>query len=312
MVAKDQIAPRRGVVKIVSYDIRPLLALVFNIAGLVLVGCGGGSIGTGTGDGLTTVEGRLVSPEGLPLPGFAVTIAGSETASITDQSGYFVLAVPTETITQSVEIHVSPDGTNQSNVTVEEVASNPSAVVVEVVVDEIAPPVLTKSTNLTVQAIGDCALSFNNNRTIDQIMPISEGTTCSFSVEVLTDGILRNDAVYRIESRACDDNSEWTTIQEGITASELSPTLGIANILYNVDGQHCVYRVIAPIGEASIESASFEIRTLLKLSYDSPPVIAEPAPEQELPTPSPTPTEEPASESETNTTGPVEMTSQKH
>lgn len=277
-----------------SSYIRTLLALLCLTASAELLGCGGGSIGTGTGEGLTTVEGRLVSPEGLPLPGFSVTIEGSETPAVTDQTGYFVLAVPTDTLPESVEIHVSPDGTNLSNVTVGEVASDPSAVVLEVVVDEVAPPVVVKSTNLTVQAIGDCAASFNNNRSIDQIAQITEGTSCDFSVEVTSDGVLRSDAKYRIETRACDNSAEWKPIQEGITTSESSATLGIASIIYTVDPEHCVYRVVAPIGEEAVESASFEIRTLLKLDYDGqqteplPPSMVEPEPTT-TPTPDPTP-----------------------
>lgn len=260
----------------------------------IAFGCGGGSVGTGTGEGVTTVEGKIVSSSGAPLSGAAVKLAGAAVPATTDANGHFVIAVASTSLPSNVQLQVAPNPANTStsttSVAVVEPSADPSALVVQVVIDATTPPIVTQSSEVKVQAVGACAENFVNNRTIEQIATIAPGTPCTFNVSVTEDTVPRADAQYRVEYRGCDDASLWIPILDGTTSSPTLGAVGEATIPYIEDADHCVYRIVAPVNEVEREPTAFEIRTMLKKVFDQLPTPVTPT-EEPTPVVSPTPTE---------------------
>lgn len=276
-----------------------LLFMLFPAALLTSPGCGGGSVGTGTGEGVTTVEGKIVTPSGEPLAGAAVKLQGAAVPATTDANGHFVIAVASTALPTNVQLQVAPNPANTStstaNVAVVEPSTDPSALVVQVVIDIETPPVVIQSSEVKVQAAGLCADRFVNNRTIEQIGSIVAGTLCTFNVSVTEDTVPQPLAQYRVEYRACDDASLWIPLLDGVTNSPNLGNTGEASFPYIEDADHCVYRVVAPVNQEGLEPTAFEIRTLLKKQFDQAPGPLTPTETPtELPTGTPTPVDTPA------------------
>lgn len=253
---------------------------------LTLIACGGGSVGTGTGEGLSTFEGIVVSREGAPLAGVVVAIAESGVEAITDASGMFSLAVPSESVEPQVEFQVTTAIDTDAFI-VDTLTTDPSGIVLEVVIDEAVHPVAVRAVDVTVRIVGTCAASFLNDRIILQQLPVSNGTVCEVQVDVTENGVPRSNVGFSIEYRSCSDDGEWfPLVTFPVTAPAAEGGVVAAAFPFEESSERCVYRVRAPLEEADLPPVIFEIKTLLKQSIEAGLSDAPSAP---LPGPSPSP-----------------------
>ncbi|MFN8391360.1 MAG: carboxypeptidase-like regulatory domain-containing protein [Bdellovibrionota bacterium] len=295
--------------------VRVILGASFALTLLLLPSCGGGSVGTGTGENLTTIEGRILSSEGTPIEGATVDVGdaappGTSSRSNTDTRGHFVIALPSTNLPSTIQLEVSAPSQQAATVPVDATPVDPAAIVVQVVVDQAAPPVAIQSTDLSVQIVGACATAFTNNRDIIQTQPIEPGTICTASISAKEDGLPRSAAKFRLEVRACDEFAPWTEIGSGVTVSDGQTATGLVDFPFIEDVDHCVYRIVAPVDEPTAEQTAFVISTLLKQNGGASPAPSpadtpgsEPTPEptatpalDPLAEPTPQPTQEPPPE----------------
>lgn len=98
---------------------------------LLLVGCGGGTTGTG-GTGSSDYNGRVLTDAGSPVSGALVTLLESGDSSSTDSNGSF--SIPSDIDAPSVTLLVESEA-NQGQVVVDELPSGPKEVSVEVTIN---------------------------------------------------------------------------------------------------------------------------------------------------------------------------------
>lgn len=259
--------------------IHALLSAVF--IGVCTHGCGGGSVGTGTGEGVATFAGTVVSRDGAPVAGVTVSIADSGEAVVTDENGSFSLTVPDDLVEAEVQLQLSSTVVQEPDSTAP--ADELSEQTLEVVLTEAPVPVEVRTVEVSVRIAGACAESFSNDRSIVQSLPIPEGAVCSLEVEVTDSGVPRSDLQFALEYRACADDAPWNPLLIGVTTSIDAPAVGSAEFPFTANGERCVYRVIAPFEAPELSPVIFEITTLFKQGYDAAAVSGGSPPAAETP-----------------------------
>ena len=115
--------------KICRASILMLLLGISLVLGIALIGCGGGSSGTGG----QQYQGTVLSRTSQPLPGVRITITQSGDSTVTDANGYY--SVVTDTSGGSVTYTFEAPGI-QIQFTLEGVSANASVVTVNFILDE--------------------------------------------------------------------------------------------------------------------------------------------------------------------------------
>ena len=228
---------------------------------LSLVGCGGGTSGTG----LQTFSGQVKSSTGEPVAGATLTLASTGDTAMTDASGRFVLrsTVKLET-TERIELLLESSQFTGTVVVPEGAVTEGSAqITVDIVFDPVTQTLEVTNFTLAVRMVGACQGAFENAEVIRQLVDVPEGIECSLEVELRGNGILRGNVPVMLQYRVCSGKSGVWQNQRGATTST-GADVGTAriNFDFNNSRKFCRYRLVAPYNYRDYLPAVFEIQTL--------------------------------------------------
>ncbi len=236
----------------------PIRIILFTFL-LSLLGCGGGSAGTGT----TTFSGKLLNTENQPVEGAVVRVVGSTETVQTDEEGRFILSAPEEA--KEVQLQVETSGVNAS-VTVPTASEENAKVGVQLQLDEERSTLVVKSLEVTAQLGGECKEAFSKNGLeFIQTRLLADGAECFAEVSVWSDGSPVSGAVVEIQRRTCgelpDGEDGWISVASSKTRQSPSPGEARVRFRFSNDDANCQYRIVAPARNPNQASVFFLIRT---------------------------------------------------
>ena len=234
--------------------IRSSLVICFTISLLLtLLGCGGGSSGTGTG--LRRLTGTVQLTDKSAVAGATLTVAETGDSTTTGQDGSFAL----ETTALGNEIKLLIESSSLStSVTVNFLADGSGDVSLTITIDPLSNIAVVSGYDVRAKIEGDCDPYFENNRTIRQANRVPQGTWCPFRVSIRTAAGGLPNRVFSLEHRACSATAPWKLIQLGNTNATGS---GEIQFQYFDDAEYCLYRVLVPINDPQLAPLEFDVLT---------------------------------------------------
>lgn len=227
---------------------------------VMLLGCGGGTSGTG----LRSIRGHVGDSSGQPLGGTAITIAETGAATLSDESGLFVLqsdaSLPSVTLhlsgdsfDTSVNVDLSQHDHEEVNLDVSVDTANNSAEAVRLDFSTV------ESFDVQVDIVGGCARAFSEQT---QVRPLPDGLFCDLEVHVSGDGEALGGVLVSLERQACGKAKPWRTFATGLTQTQ--PHAGFLPIRFRffANERACRYRVVAPFGDDKKRQSIVIIKTL--------------------------------------------------
>lgn len=245
------------------------LALLFGV--FAFLSCGGGSVGTGTGDGRNakTIQGTIVSNIHSPLPKVQVTLLETGESDITDANGeFFIYSAAAE---GDVHIELLSEFV-RATIVIPDIPETASGVRLDLVVRAFNV-VGIRDIQITAQIRGLCDYYFENHRTIRQGNVMPDGTVCTVRVAAES-GDQPLDIPIKLQRRNCINGSPWIdedfsfTGQEADADGNVQSGVGWLHFTSADDADHCVYRVLAPANIEGIKPIVYEIHTLRKQNFD--------------------------------------------
>ncbi|MBN8550574.1 MAG: hypothetical protein J0M12_14760 [Deltaproteobacteria bacterium] len=233
---------------------------------LTLSACGGGSTGTGTGE-IRSIEGQIVSSEGVPVSDVEVTLVQTGESSPTNTDGRFAIDT---SFTGSAPQLLLESGSLSTTITLDASTVQGSALSVNVEIDGSNTAVLKVSKlQVRAQIIGACDVYFENNRTIRQANYINDGTVCTAWVQMYGDGNLLAGLPFVVQSSRCD-KATWQNIAAGQTGSGPNAGVGQTDFAFFANAQNCRYRIVAPYKSKGLNEVIYKIRTFLEVAQEKP------------------------------------------
>lgn len=216
-----------------------------------LIGCGGGTVGTGTGE--RSIEGRILLVSGAPLPDAEVIILQTGESSTTDASGAFMIETSTTETELSLQIETD---TFSSQV---EIQTDPTDPVTQVnlSVDPVKKITTVKNISVTAKIEGRCDPYFENKRKIRQSNKLATDTQCTVNVRIRGDGAPIDRIPFVVEHAACNQK-KWKRDSEGITNTG---GFGSTDFTYVDAEDHCYYRIIVPYNVEGLDPVTFLVVT---------------------------------------------------
>lgn len=225
-------------------------------------GCaGGGSEGTGVESEYRSVEGRIVTKEGIPLAQAEVTILETGESSVSDESGDFT--IQTSSVSNSLELEVRK-GDQSVRTTISSLSNDSQSVQVTIEFDPTAAVVPVEALEVSVKIVGQCDPYFENNRTIRQANPVPAGTRCTAKIVTRSGGKPVGNISYGLRYRACPDSSRSVELAAGLTSVVFNPGVGQVTFPFFDDQQHCVYEILVPYKQAGAKPIVYRIVTFTK------------------------------------------------
>lgn len=219
-----------------------------------LIGCGGGSVGTGT----RVIEGSITDSFQNPVPLALVTLDQTGESSQTDENGQFAI----DTSSKSENITLTVNSSNfEASVSLNKAQGE--RVGVDVTVDKNSGTAKVRNLSVTAKIVGKCDIAFENNAVIRQGNKLENGTECTLKVTISGNGVPVNDANFVLQHRECDETRPWRVSVEGKTSS-LTPGIGQVNFIFKDDKAHCDYRIIAPYNYPGLKNIIFPVNTFQK------------------------------------------------
>lgn len=221
---------------------------------LIFEGCGGGTVGTGTGErSVRSIEGRILLVSGAPLPDAEVTILETGESGTTDSSGTFM--IETESVDAQISLEIQTE-TISSRVQVETDPSDP-VTQVNLEVDPVRQVTTVRNISVTAKIEGSCDPYFENKRTIRQSNKLASNTKCMVNVRIRGDGAPLNRIPFVVEHAACNQK-KWHRDSEGITNTG---GFGTTPFTYVDEPDHCYYRIIVPYNVQGLDPVTFLVVT---------------------------------------------------
>lgn len=219
---------------------------------VLLIGCGGGSSGTGT---KSSFEGIVQTVSGDPYSGATVTLLETGDSTTTDGSGQFILESEFSKSEATFEIERN---LFKTQVAVSDLDASSNTFSLNITVDPDAGTASIRGADIRVKFVGICDNYFENNRTIRQSTQVPRGTNCTLQVttKALRGGLPNRE--FQLQFRACSDSSNWNILAQSETND-----VGIGSIQFPFvdDATHCIYRVLVPLNDNEIRPISFKIQT---------------------------------------------------
>lgn len=233
------------------------LALLIFI--LSMVGCGGGSEGTGSAN---TLVGTVNLAERGPIEGAVITVAETGQTAVTDREGKFTIDTPTGISDVTLEVSASSiDG----DVVVSNLPANPGTVSVEINVNPETNEVEATQVNARAGVIGACNPLFENNKTsIRQGVGVADGTECLVKVTLRANGRALRGVEVAIQFRACDEALPWNTQSIAVTNKDVHAGITQIPFTFYNSPEYCEYQIVAPFNNPRYQPVIFPILTFQK------------------------------------------------
>jgi hypothetical protein len=104
------------------------------------------------------------------------------------------------------------------------------------------------SLEVAARIVGKCDIYFENSRIIRQANPVPADLTCVAKVIVSAEGRRLGRVPFAVQYRDCEQATPWTTLAIENTLPPPNRGVGQTQFRYIDDEQHCIYRIVAPIG----------------------------------------------------------------
>jgi hypothetical protein len=240
--------------------------ILFAVILSIVMGCGGGSEGTGTTDGFgegRTLVGRLRDSAGSPLAGTVTLLETGDSATV-DSLGSFVLGLPEDP--QALTLEVDSGGTT-ANLTLDPIDAEVTTVKVDLTLDRERGIVSASNFHVWSRIVGDCDRYFENQPVIRQSVVLDRPLTCTMRFFVSGDGQRLERVPAAIQVRACSE-SRWRTIATGKTGVGLQAGVGEIDFTFIDDPRNCEYRVAAPFNVEQTDPVFVYLASLTLQSRD--------------------------------------------
>jgi hypothetical protein len=228
---------------------------------LSLVGCGGGSEGTGSAisSRAGTLEGKVSSSTDLPIPGAIVTVAETGERVVTDAEGKFSVEAPADTPSLTLAVTAS---SATGDVVLENVAVDPStAANVSIKLDAATHQIRATQVSATARIVGTCDSAFENDRVIRQGNHLDDGISCLAKVVVQSNGKNIGGIRVAVQHRACDITAPWQDSAIGTTNKDVHRGIAQVAFAFYTTPEFCQYRIVVPFNDPRFEPVIFEINT---------------------------------------------------
>ncbi|MBN8547725.1 MAG: carboxypeptidase regulatory-like domain-containing protein [Deltaproteobacteria bacterium] len=227
---------------------------------LSLVGCGGGSEGTGA-----SLQGRVSLSQDEPIQGAVVTVAETGQTAITDSQGIFSVNAPAEGAT--VTLAVTAKNVEGDVVVVNSSSVPSSSLNVNIKVDPNTNSLESDQVLASAFIVGLCDFAFENKKIIRQTAHLDDGTSCVVKVILERNGRRLGGQNTVIQFRRCDGSTDWQT--QSTATTDKNVHRGIAQLAFQFfnSPEYCEYRVVAPFEDPRFIPAIFPIYTFQKQAY---------------------------------------------
>lgn len=234
--------------------------LLFIFPLLLIIACGGGSLGTGSSEG-TTISGEVRDFKGNPVANATIIVVGTGETAKTDSAGKFV--IQSEDSNTDIEIEVQSSlGTDKITVTPDKESGG---VQIDLQIDNSGQVVDVEKLEVSAGIYGRCDKAFLNNRIITQSNRLAENTLCTVKVTIKGDSHPLDDIPFILEARGCAGIHPWKTESFGYTRES---GIGQLQFKFKSDAAHCEYRIIAPYKVNGLEPVIYSIYPFTKQEYD--------------------------------------------
>ena len=234
--------------------------IIFAILLLGVTACGGGTVGTGTGDTAAreyagTIRSAL---NGNPISNVQVTIAETNESGLTNAQGLF--NIESEVKIPSVNLLLVGEDFNTS-VLISDIEEKSSKVTVEIEVDPETDTANVSHLSAKVGMVGLCDYYFENRDVIRQSNAFPQGTECTLRMKVLGDGSPAGNIPIALQTKACRDDAIWETL--ATTSTGVGKFRGIAQITFPFfdSVETCRYRVVVPFHYGTFPPVYYLIET---------------------------------------------------
>jgi hypothetical protein len=224
---------------------------------LILMGCGGGSAGTGTGP-VVVVQGAVVDQAGVPVSDVSIRVIETGSEATTTTNGEFQLT--TESESESVTLELTSDDGSTVNITVE-IPEDGGTVELMLTINPKLNQIDAETLEVGAAIVGRCNIYFENRLTIRQANRVPKGLKCVAKVTVAADGKRLADVPFLVQYRDCAGALPWVTIAAGVTMNRPNRGIGQAEFPFIDDQNHCLYRIVAPVGVSGLPELERIIQT---------------------------------------------------
>lgn len=243
--------------------------IIFLVFLMSYASCGGGSSGTALGPPNTEREvkfsGVVITNEGRELAFAKITLLNTDQSVLTDEAGAFELNA--DLPDEAAVLEIAPQDEQIAVVAVEDLAPGPQTVELSIAYNESLGSAELLALTLRARIVRSCSPLFLNTRTIQQTAPVSEGVICTVEAEFKSDGLPADGIVFELQHRGCSADDPWQFSDVAVTGTS-GPGFGEIDFKFRNDQNHCVYRVVGPLGVEGSQTISAQIHTLRKIEFD--------------------------------------------
>lgn len=224
---------------------------------LMLMGCGGGSAGTGTGP-VVVVQGAVIDQTGEPVSDVSIRVVETGGEATTTSNGEFQLT--TESEADSVTLEVTSEDGATAYITVE-IPEDGGTVEVVLTINPKLNQINAETLEVGAAIVGRCNIYFENRLIIRQANRVPKGLKCVAKVTVAADGKRLADVPFLVQYRDCAGAQPWTTVAAGVTMKRPNRGIGQVEFSFIDDENHCLYRIVAPVGVSGLPELERTIQT---------------------------------------------------
>jgi hypothetical protein len=239
------------------------LSFIALIAGIFLLGCGGGSSGTGVTDSFLgkVITGTVTDQSDAPVKGAEIRVVETGRATKTNSAGQFSVNVE---FAGDVKLEVGI-GETSSTVPVSTDGSDGGRATVKIRINNRKEVVGVTNISVTAKIVGRCDIAFENSSTIRQANSLRTNTACPVRVTVRQNGRPLSGVPFSMEYKACNARAPWKPIFEDLTDLR---GIGENTFIFSNEPEFCDYRIIVPRESNGIEDFIFPVNTFQRQRLD--------------------------------------------
>ena len=229
----------------------------------MLVACGGGTVGTGTGpsdsDTRRIYAGSVrTTSSDTPLAEVDVILQSTGESSVTDTAGNFSLQ---SVLLGSEATFILHGAKLDTTVLLTDIPEKSPKVSVQILVDPVTQVAQVTNVAAQVGIVGVCDFYFENNEVIRQANRVPPGTVCTIGARVFGDGKALAAVPIALQRRACVPGAPWLTVVEGKTGIGINRGSAKLDFVFEDSFEACKYRVVIPYNYGRFKPSYFFIET---------------------------------------------------
>ena len=239
-----------------------LLILFIFISTSALIGCGGGSSGTGVPDSFVgkVLTGSVLDENSAPVSGADIKVVETGEETKTDNNGNFTLSTAAQ---GDISLTVGVGGVSSTLPISSDDASRSQ---LKITVNRRTGLAHVSDLSVTAKIVGRCDFAFENNATIRQSNKLSSGTPCPLRVKARGGGRGISGIPFRLDHKMCDAKAPWKVVLEGLTSLT---GVGQETFSFSTNSDYCDYRIVVAHGVKGVSEVVFPISTFQRQAEDA-------------------------------------------